>query len=858
MKDKNPYLLPQNVEPTHYEIALKPNLSDFTFSGSEQISIDVKQRTSQITLHALDLKIKSVRIAPVRGGEPVDAKRITWNQKMETATVEFAKPLKSGPAKLSFEFEGELNDKMHGFYRTSYQVNGEKRWGAATQFEATDARRVFPCWDEPARKATFGMSLTIPKELTALSNMPAKQESDGGSGWKTIRFKRTSRMSTYLLAVVIAELEHLEGADSRGVPIRVFTSPGKREQGRFALEQACHTLAYFADWFGIPYAFPKLDMVALPDFAAGAMENWGLVTYRETALLVDPKNSSASARQRVADVVDHELAHQWFGNYTTMKWWTDLWLNEGFASYMGPKATDHNFPKWDKWTQYIADEYFSALHEDCLRNTHPVEVPVKNPHEIREVFDAISYSKGSVVNRMVNDYLGEESFRKGLHKYLKRYAFGNAATDDLWKALEETSGKPIRKMMAGYTRQPGYPIVLVREQRKNGDLVLELEQKRFQIDGSRDPKGLLWQIPIGVLGSGASQPKFEYMKGRRHKFAVPAEDDGWLKLNPGQSGFYRVAYSDGLRKKLAGAIRAGAMPTVDRMGILDDAFALARAGYLKTSGALDVLKAYEAEEDFSVWLAIAGVWGSLDNLLSRERFRNVAREAAREFFQPIAARTGWEKRPSDGHLDVMLRALALRNLGAYGDQPTIEEARRRFVTFRKQGELDPDLRQPVYSLVAENGGEKEWSELLEIYSSTDLHEEKVRVLRAAGNFREPSLIQNLLEFSLSDRVRAQDTPIMLAGIASNAAGRSLAWTFLKKNWKTFVDRYHGGGIGLLSRMIAITQGFTTAQQAEDVRKFFQKHTVLGTERAVRKTGELIRSNVAWLERDRKDLKGYFA
>ena len=874
MAPKNPYLLPADVEPVHYEIELKPNLSDFTFEGSERIAVTIRKPVTKITLHAQDLKIRKAQgrldARAGRAAEALDAKRITVNKKMESITLEFGRKLPKGPAELSFEFQGELNDKMHGFYRTSYLVDGQKHWGAATQFEATDARRAFPCWDEPARKATFGVTLTVPEHMTALSNMPVRKEtrSEPGCqpGWKTVSYEKTPRMSTYLLAVVVAELEFLEDKDRHGVPIRVYTSPGKREQGRFALGQACHTLAYFADWFGIPYAFPKLDMVSLPDFAAGAMENWGLVTYRETALLVDAMHSAESARQRVAEVVDHELAHQWFGNYTTMNWWTDLWLNEGFASYMGPKATDHRFPEWDTWTQFVADEFLAALHQDSLRSTHPVEVPVKNPHEIREVFDAISYSKGSVVNRMVEHYLGEKDFRNGLHNYLKKHAFANAATDDLWKALEKESGKPVRAIMKAYTKQPGYPVILAslgaKEKQSNGTLTLELQQDRFFSDGRRDPEKLLWQIPLGVWTESAAGPTFEYMKNRKHRVQIPAsissEGGKWVKLNPGQSGLYRVAYSEDLWRRLTGAVKAGALPTVDRLGMIDDAFALARAGYTRTSAALGVLQAYERETDYSVWLTIAGILDSLDNLMARESCRRKFQEAARQLLLPIAGRQGWDRRPSDGHLDVLLRSLALRNVGGYGDQPTIDEARGRFASYRRSGELDPNLRYAVYALVAENGGEAEWEELQRVYQATDLQEEKTRVLRAAGSFRQPELIEKVLQFAISDQVRSQDTPIVLASVAGNAVGRPLAWKCVKRNWKMLVSRYAGGGLGLLSRLIGIPSGFTERRHLEDAEKFFRGHKVLGTERAVRKTLEFVRGNIGWLERDRKDVKIYFA
>jgi puromycin-sensitive aminopeptidase len=331
-----------------------------------------------------------------------------------------------------------------------------------------------------------------------------------------------------------------------------------------------------------------------------------------------------------------------------------------------------------------------------------------------------------------------------------------------------------------------------------------------------------------------------------------------VKLNPGQSGLYRVAYSEELWRRLTGAVKAGALPTVDRLGLIDDAFALSRAGYVKTSAALGVLQAYERETDYSVWLTIAGILDSLDNLLSRESCRKKFQEAARQLLLPIAGRQGWDKRPTDGHLDVLLRSLALRNVGGYGDQSTIEEARSRFASYRRSGELDPNLRQAVYSLVAENGGEAEWEELQKLYHASDLHEEKIRVLRAAGSFRQPEMIEKVLQFAISDQVRSQDTPIVLANAAGNAVGRTLAWKCLKRNWKMFVERYHGGGLGLLSRLIGIPSGFTERRHLEDAEKFFRGHKVPGTERAVRKTIEFVRGNIAWIERDRKDLRTYFA
>jgi len=482
----NRFRLDRTIEPSHYSLRIEPDLAKFTFTGQALIKIRARKPVARITLHADELAI--TRALLYLGTSPaaatLRASRITHDKKLETTTLHFSRTIPTGrELVLGLAFTGAINDKMRGFYRTSYEIRGKKHWGGATQFEATDARRAFPCWDDPDRKATFELTLRVPTHLTALSNMPVARARRDGS-FKEITYQPTPRMSTYLLAWVIADLECVAGRDAHGTPIRVWTTVGKKNQGRFALQVGRRSLDYFSSWFNIPYALPKLDMVALPDFAAGAMENWGLVTYRETTLLVDPKHSSAPAKQRVAEVISHELAHQWFGNLVTMEWWTDLWLNEGFASYMDPKAVNSQFPAWQVWNQFVAGEYLLALRDDSLKSSHPIEIPVKNPHEIREIFDHITYNKGSAVNRMLEHFLTEPVFRKGLSRYLKRYAFTNARTQDLWAALEEVSGKPVRAIMANYTRQEGYPVVTAKEAQRG---VLSLEQRRFISDHALAP-----------------------------------------------------------------------------------------------------------------------------------------------------------------------------------------------------------------------------------------------------------------------------------------------------------------------------------------------------------------------------------
>ncbi|MBI3319681.1 MAG: M1 family metallopeptidase [Candidatus Omnitrophica bacterium] len=849
---RNRYRLDRVVEPRGYAIELEPDLARFRFTGHEAVTILPTRACSTIVLHAAELTITRARLQAADAA-PLVATRITYDKALETATIHLPSRIPAGrELVLELDFEGTLNDKMHGFYRTSYRVGGRPRWGAATQFEATDARRAFPCWDEPDCKASFAVTLRVPRHLVALSNMPiAGEEPMPGTGLKRIRYQPSPRMPTYLLACVVADLECVEGRDANGVPIRVWTTPGKKAQGRFALDVAAHALAYFARWFGIPYALPKLDMVALPDFAAGAMENWGLVTYRETALLVDPKHSSAAARQRVAEVIAHELAHQWFGNLVTMAWWTDLWLNEGFASYMGPKAVDDQFPEWHIWSQYVAGEYLGALRNDSLRTSHPIEIPVHNPHEIREIFDAITYSKGSSVNRMLEHYLTEPVFRRGLQTYLTRYAYGNARTEDLWTVLQEASGKPVKAIMASFTKQAGYPLLIARP--APGRRGLALEQRRFFFDGRPDRLRQRWSVPLVATGGRLKQPVYDVLTDTRGRLEMPGTD-GWIKLNAGQGGFYRTGYAPELQKRLAEAIARKDLPALDCLGVLDDTFALAQAGVVRTSAALDLVRRCSGYADYHVWATVAGILDAVENILEDERARERLGGMARAVFAPLLRRLGWDARRSDSHLDALLRALLIGRMGHYQDAATIDEARRRFARFIKHGMLSPDIRGAVYATVAEHGETLDYEALMTVYHGSDLQEEQVRVLRALTRFRRRELIRQALDLGLSAQVRKQDAYLLLAGFGSNPVGRPLAWPFIKAHWPAITSRYSNGGLGLLVRIIeGATSQLTTPAALRDVRKFFATHPVPGTERAMKRSLETIQATIRWAGRDHTNI-----
>ncbi|MDO8639125.1 MAG: M1 family metallopeptidase, partial [Candidatus Daviesbacteria bacterium] len=489
--------LPSYIKPERYKIRLNPNLDEFIFTGEETIYFILEKAVNKITLHSAELEIISAEF--IHTNKEVWAGKISYDEKAETVTLTFPKKLPTGKGKLHLTFKGILNEKMRGFYRSKYEVEGKIKHLATTQFESTDARRAFPCFDEPAQKSIFEVSLVIPSNTRAISNTVETVVGEHLPGYQVVEFAPTPKMSTYLLAFIVGEFDYIESKTEQGVKLRVFTTPGKKEQAKFALKVGIKCMDFYHHYFGVPYPLEVLDMIAIPDFAAGAMENWGAVTYRESTLLVDEERSSTANKQWIALVIAHELAHQWFGNLVTMQWWNDLWLNEGFASFVEYLAIDSIFPDWDIWTQFVLNEMGDAFSLDSLKNTHPIEVPVFHPSEISEIFDKVSYAKGAVVLRMLWQYLGEKDFQKGLQVYLKKYSFGNASTKDLWDVLEKVSGKPVGKVMKNWTQKAGHPVVNVEFRIKNSEL--RLIQSRFfssPISKKESKDKTIWSIPIRV------------------------------------------------------------------------------------------------------------------------------------------------------------------------------------------------------------------------------------------------------------------------------------------------------------------------------------------------------------------------
>ena len=814
MKSKS-VRLSKNVVPKEYEIKLRPDLENFTFHGEETITLNLLKPTKTLTLHSKELEIETVRVGDMFG-------KISYDEKSETATFTFPRSIKSGKIKLTLVFKGILNDKMRGFYKSSYIFEGKVRHIATTQFEATDARRAFPCFDEPTQKAIFHVSLVVPKGKTAISNTLPILNTKHESGFEVIKFSPTPKMSTYLLAFIVGDFEYIEKKSNRGVVVRVYTTPGKIHQAKFALDVTVKCLEFYEKYFDIPYPLKTLDMIAIPDFQSMAMENWGAITFREIGLLVDEKNTSTSSKERIAEVIAHELAHQWFGNLVTMEWWTHLWLNEGFASYIPYLVTEKLFPEWNIWERFTNDTQGIALRLDSLANTHPIEVEVRHPDEIGEIFDEVSYSKGASVIRMLADYLGEKDFRDGLRYYLKAHSYKNTETVHLWQAFEKISKKPVAKLMHGWTSKPGYPVI--KAELKKGKV--ELTQTRFfssPASAKKSKDKTKWMVPV-IFGEN--------------------------KINYGESGFFRTTYSKELLENLREPIKNKTLPSWDRLGVIRDLFATSEAGIIPTTDALEFLSAYENEDNYTVLVEIATGLSKISRILTGTGLESGFDKFTANFFEAIAEKLTWDKKPNEPYAHALLRPLALSMSGESGNKKIITEAKKKFTDILNGIHVEPDIRGTVYRLAVMNGGTKEYNFLINKYKSEPLHEEKNRIGGALGYFKDKKILQKVCDFALSKDVRVQDWISIISMVGANSSGRDIWLNFVIKNWKILVSHYGDGG-HYLSRLVKAISGTALEKHLKTFKKFFTTHEAPGAKRSVEQVLERLEGNILWLKRDKK-------
>ena len=686
----------------------------------------------------------------------------------------------------------------------------------------------------------------LPKTNT-LQYQTCQYQSKKKEGNKTIyKFGKTPIVSTYLIYLGVGEFEYLTGKVGK-IQIRVVTTKGNKSKGKFSLELGKKLLTSYEKYFGIKYPLPKLDLIAVPDFAAGAMENWGAITFRETILLYDPKTSSTRTKQFIAEVISHEIAHQWFGNLVTMKWWNDLWLNESFATFMATKFVDKFYPEWDLWNQFVEDAMNVAMGLDSLKTTHPIDVKVNSPAEIREIFDAISYDKGGCVLRMLEHYVGEPNFQKGLKKYLSDFKYKNAQGQDLWNAIGKASKMPVSSMVNTWLKQPGFPLVEIKQ---DGG-TLKLEQKRYLLEKDKKYAKGLWAIPVSLGLEKEISRKLLTKKSASVK--LPKNTVGFV-ANYGRKGFYRVKYDEGILLDLKMLVDDKKVSSIDRWAIQNDLFSLCVSGEEQVKNYLDFSDAYYEEDSY---LAIVNVAHNLASLYFRafkESFSEEIKGYAANYFRKILSEIGWKAKKTDKHTDAFLRGFVISVLGKMNDEEVTKEALKKYAKFLKSpSSLSPDLVEPICSIAAWNGDKKTFDQLTKLYKNAKTMEEKLRFLGAMCGFKDTKLLVKALDFSQTPEVRSQNMQLPIMKVAANPYGDKVLWSWLKKNWKK-INKKVGHGNPLFNRIVASITSVADDSMEKEIKEFFKKNPTPGTERTQSQTIERISINSKFLRNMRKRIQ----
>lgn len=845
----NREVLPTNVTPTNYNLTIEPNFETFKFDGLVKIDLKVNDKDiDSIKLNSLDIDIHSGKI-----GE-VNATSIKVDKNSQV--TEFIFPsgtLSNDSVTLEINFTGILNDNMAGFYRAKYEdkLTGKTKYMATTQMEPTDARRAFPCFDEPNLKASFDITLVSGQSLTHLSNMDVKEEIIK-DGKKFTHFNRSPKMSTYLVAFIVAELKFVENKDFR-IPVRVYATPGNEKDGQFAADLTAKTLAFFESSFGIKYPLPKMDNVAVHEFSAGAMENWGLVTYRVVDLLLDKDNSSLDCIQRVAEVVQHELAHQWFGNLVTMDWWEGLWLNEGFATWMSWYSCNEFQPEWKVWEQYVTDTLQHALKLDSLRSSHPIEVPVKRADEINQIFDAISYSKGASLLRMISKWLGEDIFIKGVSQYLQKFKYGNAKTEDLWNSLAEASGKDVSQVMNIWTKQVGFPVISVEE---NGNKIT-FKQNRYLATGDVKPEEDKTLYPVFLALKTKEGVDNALVLNERTK-SIELKDNDFLKVNSDHSGIYITTYSDERWNKLG---KQGDLLSVeDRTGLVADVSALAASGHTPTTNFFNLISNWKNEQTFVVWEQILNSISSLKStwIFESTEVNDALNAFTRNLVQNKLASVGWEFKETDSFATQRLRVSLFSAVCAAREQ---EAEKRAIEMFDKYTAGDktaiPALIKPVvFNVASRIGGEANYEKLYQIYLKPISTEEKLAALRALGRFSDSKLLERTFGYISDGTVLLQDIYIPMQGMRTHKEGIIALWSWTQSNWGELVKKLPPG-LSMLGSLVTIaTSGFSSYESISDIKKFYEDKSTQGFDQSLAQSLDSITSKAQWVERDRDVVLNY--
>ena len=824
------YRLPRSVIPTHYEIDLEPDLEAATFTGSVLIDVEVLEPVMEIVLNAIELDIVSAEV--VVGGRTMTPE-VSLDEKSERLTLGLDYSIPIGHASISISFTGILNDQLHGFYRSTYTApDGESRTIATTQFEATDARRAFPCWDEPDLKATYTVTLVVDDGLLAVSNSAEVGRQTLDSGKVKVEFAETMKMSTYLVAFIVGDLEATDPVDVDGTPLRIIAPPGNMNLTPFALEVGAHALRYFSRYYDIPYPGDKLDMIAIPDFAWGAMENLGCITYRETALLLDRDNATQAEMTRVADVIAHEIAHMWFGDLVTMKWWNGIWLNEAFATFAEIKCVDAFKPAWDRWLSFAASRA-SSQETDALAATRPIEIEVASPEEANAMFDVLTYEKGSSVLRMLEQYLGEEAFQAGVTRYLKTHAYGNTETADLWAALEAESGEPVGEIMDTWIFQGGYPRI-VAVQTDDG---VELSQQPFRLIG--DGEGS-WKVPVLYRtsdGTGRTLVSDE---------AVVVDAADGIVVNAGGEGYYRVAYDAELLPAVMDSFSD--LEGTERFAVVSDAAANLLRGDMTGKEYLALVGMLSDEDELDVWqMGLSGL-AELNRVISSDD-RPGLQSFVRDLVGPKVGELGWAVGADESDRMRATRGLLIKSMGTLGnDEDTIVRARS---IFNDEGDVDAEIANAALAVVAAHGDASTFDELIALSEAADSPQATVKYLKAATQVPVPAAAARMFKMVIDGDIRSQDSFWVLALLLGQRENGPFIWSLIRENWDaTIAVLPPQAG----RRILDLVQYRSEPEVAASIHEWFEDHTISGGEKFIQQRLEMLDIRVGLREREENALE----
>ncbi len=795
----------QPITPINYRLHIEPDLANFRFTGKCEFLFDAPKAVAEVALNILDITIRRCRL---RQSDNCAECTFKENSENEELVVFLPAPM-AGKIKLEIEYQGLINDEMAGFYRSSYTHNGIAKHIAVTQFEESDARRAFPCIDHPARKAAFDIIMDIDKDLTAISNGAIKQEEILGSGKKRVTFEQTPKMSTYLVFFGVGEFEFTQ--DEKDSRVRVVTLPGMKKFARFGAAFGRDSLAFSESYYAIDYPLPKMDLIAIPDFAFGAMENWGAITFRENLLLHYPQMTSKSGEERICEVIAHEIAHQWFGNLVTPSDWRYLWLNESFATYFGFGVVDHYYPQWETWQKFLLNQTGSSLVRDALHETFAIEIPGGEHVVINASTAPIIYSKGGSILRQIEGYIGDDNFQKGLQHYLKTYEYGCASSHHLWEAFETVSHLPVSAMMKSWIEQPGFPMIRVERQGHR----LKLTQQRFTyLPNQSDQK---WIVPVTLslwAESGATR-KLNVLLDEVEQTIEIDEDIVAYKVNDRQTGFYRVQYNDpGNIDELGRRVRQKALPPEDRWGLQNDMYALVKSGEATLDEYLEFLTYYDREDAYLPLASIAENLYAAYLVMDADRRQKIASLAAARF-ESLLAQIGYAPSSGEAHPMSMLRDQLLWDAALYGSEPALNFARSQFTVLMNGDAIHPDIIKSVMQAGALAGDDRVFDWFERRLRDSQIEHERMNILTAIGCFKDEGLIKRTQQYVL-DTVPARNKFVPVVALAANPHALALMWDWYVAN----LDRIEQFHPLLYERVLAAIVPVAGIRRADEVTAFF--------------------------------------